>query len=124
MKLQWRMSYETLKYDTPDGELHKGQFAKHGSVYLVRNHPENNNQTVVIDPRDDPDYLVKLQGLVEVGIVEGEHMYFEEFLLPSNRIVRLPIARSKYLLAKDKIPMKDLTAKQIADIVKDDDKWL
>lgn len=122
-KLTWRVSYETFKFDTPDGELHKDQYAKYGDVYLIRNHPENNNQPTIIDPREDLDWQTKIAGLTEVNILENEKMYFEEFLLPNNRIFRQNITKNKFIKTFTKIPEKEISNAEIANIVKDDSKW-
>lgn len=124
---KWRCSYETYKYDTPDGELHKGQYAFTGTVYLIRNHPENNNQPILIDPREDLDWQTKIAGLTEVSIIPDEHNYYDEFILPNSRIYRVPSTKNKHDKLKDKdqkIAGKNLSNAEIADIKKDDDKWL
>lgn len=125
MKLAWRVSYETVKYDTPDGELHKGQYATDGQVYFVRNHPENNYQPEVIDPREDIKWQEKIAGKTQVGILP-EKMYFDEFLLPDNRVYRLPSTAKKYFDVATKkvaIPTKEVTQAEITEITKDDSKW-
>lgn len=121
-----KVSYETVKYDTPDGELHKGQYATDGLIYFVRNHPENNFQPDIIDPREDKDWQVKIQGLTKVDILPGEEMYFDEFTLPNGRVYRVKSTREKYYdqtRAGGKIPEVSLTAIQITNISKDDHLW-
>lgn len=124
---KWRCSYETYKYDTPDGELHKDQYAFTGTVYLIRSHPENNNQPTTLDPREDIDWEKKIAGLTEVSILPDQHTYYDEFILPDDRIYRVLATKTKYDKLKtksQKIANKSLTNAEIVDIKKDDDKWL
>lgn len=123
--------YETLKFNTIDGDLHKGQYAIDANGnYLVRKHPENNYQWIILDPYEVSNIPQQIQGLTQVQIIPNEHCYYYEYKLDdgSDRIVRFQITGKKYkdyeksgasvLSAKPKP-----TKKQIDDIKKEDDLW-
>lgn len=121
MNLKWRLSYETIKFNTPDGDLSKGQYAvaPKGGFY-VRRHPQNNYQFLRAE-KLDPTLDIE-----EVQIVEGESMFYDEFELPNKRILRFPSTQNDYraLAVKNASGRnKDVTSQEIQEITKDDDKW-
>lgn len=123
--------YETLRFDTTDGDLHKGQYAiDENGNYLIRKHPENNYQWIVLDPYEVSDIPQQIQGLTRVRVIPNEHCYYYEYYLTdgSDRVVRFPIASKKYkdygkekanVLGDEPKPNK----KQINDIKKKDSLW-
>jgi hypothetical protein len=97
--LQRPFCYETLKFNTSDGDLHKGQYAIDANGnYLIRKHPENNYQWTVLDPYEVSDIPQQIQGLTEVQVIPNEHCYYYEYKLGdgSGRIVRFQITGKKY----------------------------
>lgn len=125
MKLQWLRSYETIKFDTPDGDINIGQYAKYkNNCYIVRTFQKNNGQFVILDPKEDSEAHNKVKGLTEIHILQNEKMYYDEYLLPNNRILRVPSKQIEYnSLKRNKKPEKDLSKKEIDDIAKEDEKW-
>lgn len=119
MKLTWRGSYETIKFNTLDGDLGEGQYARHPRVgYYVRRHPKNNFQFLRIEELNpDIDKVeVQISGLA----------YYDEFMLPDNRIYRVPITEKKYrdYAVKGAEPASiDLKESDMTAIKKDDAKW-
>lgn len=123
--------YETLKFNTADGDLHKGQYAVYNGQYLIRMHPENNFQWSVIDPFENPNYKDLIVGLTEVDIIPNEHCYYYEYVLKdgSERIVRFPMTKEEYFgQGKLDADVRKLepnpTKKEADDIKKEDSKWL
>lgn len=122
MNLKWRHSYKTVKFNTADGDLSKGQYAKHPvSGWYVRRHPKNNFQFLHVwelDPALDTE---------EVAHIPGQYAYYDEFIDPVNkRIIRLPSTSQAYsaLAIKNASPLsKDLTNNEITQIKKDDKNW-
>lgn len=121
MKLRWIGSYETIKFDTPDGDLDLGQYAvspKGG--FFVRRHPKNNFQFINVEKLNEK---IDTQ---EVHILPGEFMYYDEFELPSKRTLRLPSSQTEYKgLAVKNAPerQKDLSLADIEKEQADDHKW-
>lgn len=127
-KLRHRVSYRTLKFDTPDGDLHDGQYAFYEDCYYVRLHPENNNQWVVLNEVLTPDIDIPatIAGLTEVHVLDGEHMYYDEFFLPNGRIFRRVLTKEDYeALALPDAPISSaiLTMKDISDVQIKDVLW-
>jgi hypothetical protein len=132
MDLKWLCSYETIKFDTVDGDLHKGQYAydKEKNIYYIRTTPENNSQFSIFYPVDDSGKPTgieeKIKSLIEVKIKDKEHMYYDEFVLPDGRLYRIPSAETSYKdLAKPAAPPKEkaVTSADITEIKKDDYLW-
>lgn len=133
IELKRPIQYETLKFDTLDGDLHKGQYAiDELGILHVRMHPENNLQWRVFDPADGHDLTKLSAGLTKVNIIPNEHCYYYEYVLKdgSERIVRFPISKEEYEdgKKKDAVSIDDKepkpTKSEIDKIKKDDDKWL
>lgn len=128
--LKWVHSYETVKFDTEDGDLHKGQFAKYNGGHLIRVHPENNNQFVLAEKYyEGKDINIQdiLSGLTEVSILAEENMYYDEFLLPNGRKFREKSTKQKYKdLSKPNAEKRTrkVTDSEINDIQKEDNQWL
>jgi len=74
-KNKWLHSYETLLFDTPDGDIGIGEYAldEEGTGYYIRTRPKDEAQFNWVDLKYDT------KGLVEVHIVSG-HSYYDEFL--------------------------------------------
>ena len=129
--LKWLCSYETLKFDTPDGELHADEYAIHEGRHLIRIHPENNEQfTIIEDYNLEHTPLIDVQtataGKQLVSVLPGQHMYYDEFALPDGRIFRTKSSKSEYESLAGKNAGKRekvVTDKEIKDIKKDDDLW-
>lgn len=129
--LRWIVSYETLKFDTVDGDLHKDQYAFYEGKYYIRNYPENNAQFSVYIPSDPDqssiDFAQLIAGKTEVHVIEGEHMYYDEFSLPDGRKYREASTKIKYnnLEKKNAGPrLKKVTDAEIVQVKKDDNLWL
>jgi len=104
-KNKWLGSYETLKFDTADGDLDFGQYAVVEGGDLVRTKPKNEAQFEFVDENYD------VSDLNEVKIIEGEHCYYDEFLtakgaeavwaeipkeMPAGGIIRIRSNGKKY----------------------------
>ena len=105
-KNKWLSSYETLGFDTPDGDLDFGQYAldENGKGYYIRTKPKNEAQFEHVDLKYD------ITGLTEVHI--SGKAYYDEFLtakgakvlwgetkdktILSGGIIRLPSTGKKY----------------------------
>jgi len=117
--LKWVGSYETLKFNTTDGDLDLGQYAKapFGGFY-VRRHPKNNYQFLHVK-EFNPDIDIE-----EVQIVQGEMMFYDKFLIPpDNRLLREPSTEKKYrdLAKKNPInPAKNLTDQEAQKVREED----
>lgn len=128
--LKWLGSYETIKFDTADGELHKGQYARDGDNIYIRNKPENNAQFSLFDYDNlltVEERARELSTMTEVHILPNEHLYFDEYALPDGRVYREKSDEKSYkdLALKDAKPKtKNITNAEIAKIKKDDGKWL
>lgn len=127
-KLKWLCSYETIKFDTPDGDIHKGQYAIYEGRHIMRLHPENNHQFVILEAQDDQDYDIPkmIEGLEEVQVIVGEKMYYDEFQLPDGRKYREASTQGKYrdLGLRHAGPrQKTVTKLQIDKIKEGDDQW-
>jgi hypothetical protein len=59
-----------MRFNTPDGELDKGQYAVFIDGFLVREHPKNNRQPMFKETLDTA-------GLTEVTFVEEGAWYHE-----------------------------------------------
>lgn len=122
LRLKWLSSYETLKFDTIDGDLDINQFARVKGGFYIRTTPKNNSQfTFTTD-------VELIQGKQEVGILEGENCYYHQFELPDGRLFRELCTRSDYLslgtTSTTSIqPIKEVTDREIIDITKDDILW-
>lgn len=129
--LQRPFCYETYKFNTPDGDLHKNQYAiDENGNYLVRKHPENNFQWTVLDPYEVKNIDEQTAGMTKVEILPNEHCYYYEYALEdgSDRIVRFPITEKKYKdhgeKNSDVLKAKpNPTKTQIAKIKKEDILW-
>ena len=103
-KNKWLGSYETLKFDTLDGDLDFNQYVVQDNGYYVRTKPKDEAQFEFVETLDTT-------GMEEVNIVEGEKCYYDEFLtakganaiwkeapeeMPSEGILRLPSTGKDY----------------------------
>jgi len=117
--LTWRCSYETLLFNTPDGDIDRNEYAVVDGAFLVRRHPKNNAHVVRVEQ-------LNTTGMTEVSVVPLQRAYYAEFVLPSGRRYRERITRQQYFDATTRTPTnprKDVTAAEIADIVRDDASW-
>ena len=111
---KWLCSYETLLFNTPDGDLDVTQYAltEDGKGYYIRTNPKTEGQFNWVPLTHD------VSGLTKVQIVPGAHAYYDEFLaavgvtylwssgsqyagfdpsqLPSGSVVRIPSTAAKY----------------------------
>ena len=124
VKLKWLSSYETIKFDSLDGDLGKDEYAKHplrSDTWFVRKHPKNNFQFLVT--KDSADIL----GKMEIQIADPRGSYYDEFELPDKRTLRIPSTRKEYWdrgeLPDAPQPVKEVDDLEIAEIIKDDDLW-
>jgi len=103
-KNKWLGSYETLKFNTADGDLDFGQYAVVEGGNLVRTRSKDEAQFDFVEELDTT-------GLEEVNIIEGEHCYYDEFLtakgaeavwaetpkeMPEGGIIRIQSTAKKY----------------------------
>ena len=93
-KNKWLCSYETLLFDTKDGDLDIGDYApdESGIGYYYRAKPKNEAQF------DWTDNVSLIKGLHKVKIVAGGHAYYDEFLT-SNGASKLWDSKSQYYMA-------------------------
>lgn len=127
-KLKWICSYETIKFDTPDGDIHRGQYAVWEGRHIMRLYPENNHQFTILEAQDDQEFDIPkmIDGLEEIQVLEGEKMYYDEFELPEGRKLRMPSTQRKYrdLAIKTSEPRKkDATLSQITKFKENDHLW-
>ena len=132
--MQWRCSYETVLFDTNDGDLGKNEFCYRGKKWIkvvgsddqlvdswwVRKHPKNNfNFVITTDPSD-------IAGKKEVFVSDPKGAYYDEFILTKDRILRRPSIKNEYykLQIKDqKQPEVELSKTEVADVIKEDSSW-
>lgn len=127
-KLKWLCSYETIKFDTPDGDIHRGQYAVWEGRHIMRLHPENNQQFTILEKIEDVEIDIPkmIEGLEEVHVLDGEKMYYDEFELPDGRKYREASTQKKYrdLAVKTSEPRKkDATLSQITKFKENDHLW-
>lgn len=127
--LTWFCSYETFKFDTVDGDLHKGQYARDGEAIYIRNGAENKSTIQQFDADNkltEQERADFLSTMTEVQIIPDEKMYYDIFILPNGRQFRIPSSAQLYTAlgrGGAKALTKSLTNKQIADAIKEDLKW-
>lgn len=122
-QLKFRTSYSAPKFNTVDGDLSKGQYARHPvSGYYVRRHAQNNYQFLHVDAID-PSIDVE-----EVTIIPDELAYYYEFYLPGdNRLLRVPVTKRSYESLRIKgatKPQKSLSEQNIAKERLKENEWL
>lgn len=78
-EMQWRVSYETVEFDTPDGELDFDQYAvADDGVYYIRTVPKNVGQVRATTS------LEAIEGKELVAIRCERCAYYDEFLDPTG----------------------------------------
>ncbi len=93
-KNKWLISYETLLFDTLDGDLDVNQYALDGNNtgYYIRTVPKDQDQFIHIglDLREDSisgtGALHSLASLNLVRLVPRQHAYYDEFLTAAGQI--------------------------------------
>lgn len=129
MKLKWLRSIETLKFDTPDGDLHKNQFAIYKGCHFVRIKSEVETQFECLEARDDAatlDIPGIIAGMTQVNVLDNEKMYYDIFELPDGTQYRVPSNKIAYDdLAKVNAgpKQKDITDVDIQNIKSEKQKW-
>lgn len=121
-KLKWLGSYETLKFNTPNGDLGKGQYAIYQGRHYVR-YPQDSPRWTILEALDNHTLNIPkiIAGLEQVLVVEDEKMYYDEFELPSKKTIRIPINKQEYLdLAKKDVGQreKNLSNAEIIELEK------
>ena len=120
INLEWKVSYETILFDTLDGDIDKDQFCRWKGGFLIRNNPKNNANNFFVE-RLDTD------GMEEVFITDEKGAYYDEFILPSGRKYRIPSTKSNYdpmrTVKNYPQPSKEVTDTEITEIIKDDGLW-
>ena len=90
-KNKWLCSYETLKFDTADGDLGSDQYASHSDKgYYVRILPKSEGQFTWTDD------ISKIAGLEKVAVLKGQHCYYDEFRGADGKTVRVQSTGKKY----------------------------
>lgn len=116
MKLTWLTSYETLKFDTPDGDLHLDEYAVKGDKVYIRKVPENQGQFFLLGSDDKPfDLATEIAGKTQVNILDGQSAYYDEFRMWDRTTLRVPSKKVQYknLEKKDSLkPIKDITEQE------------
>jgi len=126
--LTHRVSYETLKFDTLDGDLDALQYAEDDEKYYLRLHPKNNYQFSVFYKEEQEDGtpafdVTRLLGLVKVDILP-EKAYYSEFFTPQGRIYREQITAQDYQqYSHDFWRPKTVTDLELELITADDALW-
>jgi hypothetical protein len=128
MRLEWKCSYETVLFDTVDGDLGENDYADipaqhptEGRVWYVRKHPKNNHNFVRTNVRAD------IQGKTKVNILDTSGAYYDEFIMPDNRILRQPSNRTVYRALGTRNypqPVKEITEQEALQITSEDALWL
>lgn len=129
-KLKWLVSYETLKFDTSDGDLGKNQFARWKGQTYVRQHPKNNHQFIIFgisNTNETETETLDTTGMEEVQVIDERGAYYDEFRLPDGRTLRVPSTKKKYWdtakIANHPQPSKEVSTEEINEITKDDGLW-
>ena len=122
MKLKWLISYETIRFDTADGDLDRDEYAVNPKGgWFVRKHPKNNHQFVKTNDPDD------IEGKKRVGITDMKGAYYDEFELPDKRRFRTPSSRQKYdglrYTKRYPHPEKEISSEEINLVTRDDYLW-
>jgi hypothetical protein len=101
---KWLCSYETLLFDTTDGDLTTKQYAPdgNGTGYYVRTKPATEAQF----ERVDLNY--KLAGLKQVNIVPYAHAYYDEFLTAQGAVDLWTPASKYYMVDPPQLPSGDV----------------
>ena len=99
-KNKWLCSYETLKFDTLDGDLDIGQYAVTEGGYYIRTKPKTESQFEFVKKEYD------VSKLKEVRILEGEHCYYDEFLTAVGAEVLWGISEDKILPSGGKLRLQ------------------
>ncbi len=71
-KNKWLGGYETLKFDTDDGDIGLDEYCVTTGGYYIRTKPKDESQFEFVETLDT-------KGLKEVHIIKG-HCYYNEFL--------------------------------------------
>lgn len=119
-KSVWYRSYETCKFNTPDGDIDVGQYAvSESGRFIIRREQKNNGNTL---NEKQKNAVLDLQ---EVTFSPIERKYFHEFLMADGRIYRIETAKDEYYnIAKNNIiPQKELTDVEMSKIKQDDLLW-
>lgn len=104
--MDWIRSYETLAFDTSDGDLGMNDYAIYGikhngnPIYLVRTHPKDDRQWEITSRDED------ILGKTEVDIVCDACKHYSEFRGKRGEVIRVPMASSEYerIKLKDELP--------------------
>jgi len=91
-KNKWLCSYETLRFDTPDGDIDFGQYAldESGKGYYIRTKPKNEAQFYYVEIPYD------VSALEQVHIVPDAHCYYDQFRNAEGNTVRRPSTAKIY----------------------------
>lgn len=97
-KNKWLVSYETLLFDTPDGDLGNNEYAlAEGDGYYIRTVPKNQGQFIRIglDRKDDEGNVYNLTARKIVSLIPNAHAYYDEFLTAygQNEIMVNPVGK-------------------------------
>ena len=118
--LTWFRSYETIKFNTPDGDIDVGQYAvSESGRFIFRREQKNNGNT-----RNEKQKY-SIIDLTEVSFDPTERTYYHEFLLPDGRIYREKTTKESYMVINNnnKNPVKEMTDQDIKKIKDDDKLW-
>ncbi len=89
---KWLSSYETLRFNTVDGDLGIDQYAldETGVGYYVRTKSKDESQFEYVESSHN------ITGLEKVELVIGEHCYYDEFRDAKGETVRIQTTGKKY----------------------------
>jgi hypothetical protein len=112
---KWIVSYETLLFSTPDGDLDVGNYALDGTGtgYYIRTIPTTQGQFIHIDLalKDDNGKVYSLKGLTLVSIVAG-HGYYDEFLTSQGAKDDWTVSSQYYGADFSTLPAGDVVRRQ------------
>lgn len=91
VEMQWAVSYETVKFDTHDGDLGLNQYAvKNKNSWYVREVPKNRGNFT------STSSLSAIKGKEKVNLVCVECAYYSEFLSRSGKRIRVRMNKQRY----------------------------
>lgn len=89
-EMDWHKSYETIAFETSDGDLAENQYATDGSVFYVRTVPKNQGQFVSTTSEK------AIVGKELVPIACKKCAYYDEFITRNGNIVRIRADKTSY----------------------------
>ena len=120
--MPWLGAHRCLVFDTVDGDLHRGQFARRAGHILVRLHPESNRGWSAFE-----EGTYDVTALTEVAVLPGLTRCYAIVALPDGRPFRFPITAREFAdysqVKNHPRPVVVKTDAEVAAILLDHDQW-